>query len=312
MQLSVLMAVRNGAKFLPNSINDIERNVSHNDEILVVNDGSGDDTEKILLNWAEKNRQVRILTTKSLGFANALNLGLVESSNAWIARFDVDDSYPSNRLSIQREMVSNEISAIFCDYKFWSEKNSNLGVIPGAIDANATTVSLVSSQRTPHPGVIYNKAAVMEAGGYRNEDFPAEDLSLWLRMAKFGKLISIPKVLLNYRLSNNSMSGSNRRVGISKRTELTMGIGIEAKYINACLSNWRDVFKVYDGNSMSNERKLLFYRDLRNAIGICENQIINAKEINYIERSLIQDWNSYPALFRMASGKRLRNRFRQI
>jgi len=311
MKISVLMSVRNGSQFLPNSIKDIESNVLENDEILIVNDGSSDRTGELLAKWASENSQVRIITTEALGFANALNLGIKEASNNWIARFDVDDRYPLNRLSAQRSLISEDVAAIFCDYEFWSESGQSLGVIPGAINASATAVSLISSQRTPHPGVIYNRVSVIDSGGYKEQDFPAEDISLWLRMAKTGKLITAPQVLVNYRLSQSSMSGSNRNLGLEKTKKLIEEIGINLESINDCLHKWHEIFKEYDCEALGSERKLLFYRDLRESLKNHKNATSQAHEINSIGRSLLIEMKSYSALYGLFTEKALRNRYRR-
>jgi glycosyltransferase involved in cell wall biosynthesis len=310
MKISVLMSVRNGAQFLTNSIKDIESNVLDGDEILIINDGSSDDTGKMLENWAKTNSRVRVIRTEALGFASALNLGIKEASNDWIARFDVDDRYPQNRLSVQRALISDEVSAIFCDYEFWSETKESLGVIPGAVTADATAISLISSQRTPHPGVILNKNTATAAGGYRAQDFPAEDISLWLRMAKIGKLITTPQVLVNYRLSQTSMSGSNRNLGRSKTEELINEIGINHESISECLGNWRRIFELYDRATLRAERKVLFYRDLRECLKNQNDGINHIHETNSILRALLLDTTSYSAIFRMFKEKALRNKFR--
>lgn len=311
MKISVLMSVRNGAQFMPNSIKDIEANVFDDDEILVINDGSSDDTEQMLENWAKNNSQVRVITTEALGFASALNLGLKEATNDWIARFDVDDRYPQNRLSIQRALISDEVSAIFCDYEFWSEKKESLGIIPGAITADATAVSLISSQRTPHPGVIFNKVAVTEAGAYREEDLTAEDISLWLRLAHTGRLITTPQVLVNYRLSKNSISGRNRNTSIRKTRELINEVGISQKSIISCLSNWRKIFAEYDRVTLGSERKVLFYRDLRKSLKLQSIRISDSQEINLIMRTLLLESNSYSAVNKLYKEKTQRNKFRK-
>ena len=310
MRISVLMSVRNGAQFLPNSIKDIESNVFQNDEILIVNDGSSDRTGELLANWARDNSQVRIITTEALGFANALNLGIKEASSNWIARFDVDDRYPSNRLTVQRSLISNDVAAIFCDYEFWSESGQSLGVIPGAINKSATAVSLISSQRTPHPGVIFNKHSVIDSGGYKEQDFPAEDISLWLRMAKAGSLITAPQVLVNYRLSQSSMSGSNRNLGLGKTKNLIVEIGINLESISDCLTNWREMFEEYDHEALSSERKVLFYRDLRESLKNQKNIISNGREIHSIGRSLLIETKSYSTLYGLFTETALRKKYR--
>jgi glycosyltransferase involved in cell wall biosynthesis len=311
MKISVLMSVRNGAQFLPNSIKDIESNVLEDDEILVINDGSSDGTQELLTSWSQINSQVRIITTEAVGFVNALNLGIKEASNNWIARFDVDDRYPSNRLSVQRALISDDIAAIFCDYSFWSESKETLGAIPGAISARATAVSLISSQRTPHPGVIFSKLAVTLAGGYREEDFPAEDISLWLRMAKIGELITTPQILLDYRISQTSISGSNRILSISKKKKLIEEIGIDKKSVEYCLKNWREIFREYDRVTMNAERKVLFYRDLRDCLRNQNLEISYKHEIGPMLLSILMERSSYSAIYRMFLEKRQRNQRRK-
>ena len=312
MKISVLMAVRNGAQFLANSIKDIESNILKDDEILIINDGSSDGTREILNNWAQANKQVRIITTEPLGFANALNLGIKEVSNNWIARFDVDDRYPTSRLNVQRSLISDDISAIFCDYEFWTETKSSLGVIPGAITSSATAVSLFSSQRTPHPGVVYNRNSVLESGGYRNQDFPAEDISLWLRMAKTGCLITVPQVLVNYRLSLSSMSGSNRDLGFQKKRSLIEEIGINHKSIEDCLEEWHAIYDLYSKEDLGPERKILFFRDLRNCLQDNRQKFKNHREIHSILRSLMLHKSTLSALANLNQEKFLRKRYRKF
>jgi glycosyltransferase involved in cell wall biosynthesis len=312
MKLSVLMSVRNGEQFLPNSITDIESNVSLDDEIIVIDDGSHDETGNMLRNWERTNGRVRVITTEPIGLVKALNLGLKEASNDWIARFDVDDRYPRNRLSTQRSLISSETSAIFCDYEFWAESHASLGVIPGAIFPSATAMSLVSSQRTPHPGVTFNRLFVMEAGGYREEDFPAEDISLWLRMSKSGNLVTAPKVLLNYRLSQTSISGGNRNLALAKTQRLIQDIGIDSKSVDNCLENWQDIFDEYSKVELGSERKVLFYRDLKNSLRQSEKASKIGFELKSILFSLAKEKRALPALYNLTKGKILRQKFRKL
>ena len=218
--LTVLLPVKNGEKYIHKSLECIVANASSEDEILIINDGSSDKSELILKSWAIKDSRINIINNHGRGLVNALNLGLNESNKNWIARFDVDDIYPNYRLQKQRSIIGKDVSAIFCDYSLWSSKIRNVGVIPSAVVSQAVSLSLINSQRTPHPGVLYNKEAVLSVGGYRNEDFPAEDLSLWLRLSKIGKLVSVPEILLNYRISKTSITGLRRQEALMKKQYL--------------------------------------------------------------------------------------------
>lgn len=262
VRVSALMPVRNGESFLPFSISSIEENQSYLTEILVIDDGSTDKTPRMLIEWAKQNSKVRILRTGGLGLVKSLNLGLSEVNSEFIARFDVDDKYSANRIEQQSKYLTPNIAAVFSDYSFWSQRNDFLGEIPSAIFSHATSISLVSAQRTAHPSVIFSRDAVLDAGGYREGDFPAEDYSLWLRLAKTKALITVPKVLLNYCLSSGSVSFSQRESMLKKTLELRRDIGINLSDYQISLEKLPCTLKEYEDYESAKVRKLLHLYDL--------------------------------------------------
>ena len=174
---------------------------------------------------------------------------------------------------------------IFSDYDFFSESHNFLGTIPSAIDADAVAVSLIYSQRTAHPSILFSKEAVINAGGYRNEDFPAEDLSLWLRMSRFGDLISIPKTLLHYRLSAGSVTGTKRNEAKEMTNKLLADIGINSKNIANLIENFESVIELYKKHPYENERELLIIRDL---LGLSKSNYVDTKTSKKIRHLLIK------------------------
>jgi hypothetical protein len=151
----------------------------------------------------------------------------------------------------------------------------------------------------------------MEAGGYREEDFPAEDISLWLRMSKSGNLITAPKVLLNYRLSQTSISGGNRNLALEKTRRLIQDIGIDSKSVDNCLENWQDIFDGYSKVELGSERKVLFYRDLKNSLRQSKKASKFDFELKPILFSLAKEKRVLPALCNLTEGKILRQKFRK-
>lgn len=260
--ISVLLPIRNGEAFLTSAIAQVQATADPRDEILVIDDGSTDGTANLLKLWARSDHRVRILGGQAKGLVAALNLGIAEASNEWIARFDVDDNYAARRLEMQRESIRPGMVACFSDYDFFGDDSRHFGTIPSAIFPSAVSVSLCKSQRTAHPSVIYSKSAVSAVGGYRKEDFPAEDLSLWLRLSRVGDLTSIPSVLLHYRLGKGSIS-MTRRVEMQQRTrQLVKELGILPSDIHDCLSNWEHICSLYSAVDLGWQRKILLYREL--------------------------------------------------
>ena len=230
---------------------------------------------------------------------SALNQGISESTNRWIARFDVDDTYEKERLEVQRTYIDKSVVGIFTDYDFYSEHGQYLGVIPTAIDSRAVTISLISSTRTAHPSVLFDKEAVLEVGGYREIDFPAEDLSLWLRLSRRGKLISIPKVLLHYRLSGNSITGQKR---------------ISPSSINEFIEGLPEIQRTYAENTYEQERTILLIRDLillskHNSIERTQNSQI-ARNILKLSFKSLHSYRSLKATVNLAREQKIRSKFR--
>lgn len=262
MIITGVLPVHNGEKFIDISLPVILRNLNANDELVIIENGSTDNSNEKLQKWVNIDSRINLIASKKSGLVKALNLGIIESSNNWIARFDIDDNYEPDRLKYQRASLNEKVVAIFTDYDFFSDSYNYLGTIPSAIDANAVSVSLISSQRTAHPSILFNKEAVINAGGYREIDFPAEDLSLWLRMSRIGDLVSVPKTLLHYRLSADSITGKRRVESKEMTRKLLTEIGVNQRNILGLVENFETVQQLYTQHNYTRERELLMLRDL--------------------------------------------------
>ena len=260
--ITILIPIKNGLPYVSKAIEYIESNISVEDEVIVIDDGSTDGTSEVLIDWQTKNTRVRILHGSSSGLVDALNLGLQSASNKWVARFDVDDSYSINRLLEQRKWVNTGVALIFSDYKLTSPDNLSLGTIYSAIFHPAVSLSLITSSRTPHPAALLNRNLALEAGGYRSQDFPAEDLSLWLRMSRLGNLVSVPLPLLNYRIHKNSITSKRNEEMKLRKKELMNSFGIYSKDLVALEKTYGKIYDDYRFFSHTDERRILFLRDL--------------------------------------------------
>lgn len=315
-RLTALMPVKNGAVFLKKSLPALQLSCKAIDEILIIDDFSDDNTVQIVQDAAKTDRRIRLLHNSNPGIVEALNLGLIEASNGWIARFDVDDKYEISRLDEQRVCISSNVVGIFSDYDFFCEDLPYLGMIPSAIDSDAVAVSLISSQRTAHPSILFNRGSVLDVGGYKNEDFPAEDFSLWLRMSRVGELISIPKVLLHYRLSAGSVTGTKRQASILKKNSLIQSIGINPLNVEKASLKLEQIFEVYKPESFSNEREILLIRDLimilrTHKLPEKSSKKLKSQLIAYVARNLASS-SKMKSLIRLQKEKKLRDKARNF
>lgn len=266
--VTALLPIKNGLKYISRAKVQVASTCRDYDEILIIDDNSTDGTFVELEKWASQDHRVRILKNSGDGLVSALNLGIRESTNKWIARFDVDDTYNFERIQKQSSMIKPNIVAVFSDYEVLRPSGKSLGVIPSPVDPDAVDVSLVSSRRTPHPSVLFSKEAVISVGGYFPQDFPAEDLSLWLRLSREGLMKSIPEVLLGYELGLNSVSGQKRELIQRKTSSLIRDIGIHAPSLNSAHHRFDEILNSYSQLKFGFERQILFTQELSKALKI--------------------------------------------
>jgi glycosyltransferase involved in cell wall biosynthesis len=273
------MPIRNGATFLPRSIENISKFLRPIDELIIVNDGSTDETDRILKEsfWHEGN--FKILNGPGLGLVSALNVGLRECTFDWVARMDVDDISAADRLQRQTELISDQVVAIFSDYSFFSKNFQNMGTVHSAIFPTPMSISLISGQRTAHSSVLLKKSALFQAGGYREEDFPVEDLSLWLRISRLGQIRSVPAPLLQYRIGSKSITAEKATEMFTVKRRLLSEIGLNLPDIDSFISDFDSIRESYRNFPDSTSRIILLYRDFHKLISLLNLKNTKTREI---------------------------------
>lgn len=262
-RISCVMPVKNGEAHLGILIPEILAMLQSEDELIFVNDGSTDKTSKIIESYMLEDERIKLIQTRGVGLVSALNLGVSESVNPWIARFDADDLFDPSRLSIQRLLIADSVAVVFSDYSFMSHSGHYLGTVRSAISPSATLLSLISGQRTPHPVSLINRELLLASGGYLLGEYPVEDLGLWLRLSNYGDLVSTPTILLKYRLTRTSVSKLNREKQLRKKNELIYNwAGWNVVYSN-CLSDFTKTKTLYLSSTGGYERILLHLRELK-------------------------------------------------
>ncbi len=309
ISVTALLPVKNGMRFILSAKQQLSKTCRESDEILVIDDNSTDGTLQELQKWAVEDSRVRVLSNVDQGLVAALNLGIDESTNSWIARFDVDDNYREDRLKQQISLINPDTVAIFSDYEIWRPSGVSLGKIPSPVDSDAVKISLVNSRRTAHPSVMFSKEAVLSVGGYRVEDFPAEDLSLWLRMSRVGELVSVPEVLLNYQLGLNSISGQQRAKIIERTSSLLRQIGVHEVAVESGFERVEEILDSYSELNLAKSRELMFLQELTKATesaGEHKRRVILGKLIKRL------DGNMLSAAFDISIGTAKRRMYRRF
>ena len=282
LAISGILPIKNGEHWISRNLPKILKTLSLDDELIVVDDGSSDNSYSLLSEQASKDQRIKILRTTSVGLVEALNLAINQSENSWLARFDIDDTYPDNRVSKQREELDSNTSVIFTDYRIRLNGGTNLGYIPSPITHLATKLSLLRSQRTAHPSALINKEKLLKVGGYLQSEFPAEDLGLWTRLSLIGSLKSVPINGLDYNFHRGSITRMNQDLISSKRDAILKlySKSLEIDEIFEALEVTRSLYKEA---SLTDQRLILHLWDFLHPISC---QSLGKKKLNSIQRLL--------------------------
>lgn len=115
-KVTVLIAVLNGSKTIAHAIASAQRQTEKDIEIIAVDDGSADDTAKIVQDIAATDPRIRLLRMgKNQGAAAASNAGMAEAQGEWIAILDCDDWWEPERLEVLLATAKQTSADVVCD-----------------------------------------------------------------------------------------------------------------------------------------------------------------------------------------------------
>lgn len=207
--VTVLTAVHNGAKYLPETIACIQAQTFSDWEYLIVDDASNDGTVQLIEEAATLDPRIRLLSRKaSAGPYTAANDGLQDARGKFIVRIDADDLSPADRIQKQIDFLSAHPDFRAC-VSYWQVINDR-GLVPGSTASIPVSVKVFRWYlllRSPalHSAVCYERAAMAEIGGYRNLPI-SQDYRLWCELTRRGWLGVIPEVLSYVRAHSGRIS----------------------------------------------------------------------------------------------------------
>jgi glycosyltransferase involved in cell wall biosynthesis len=211
-QITVLIPTYNCGKYLYECLGSIAMQSYSNYEILIIDDGSTDNTEQIVKSM--RLPQIRYYrNSHNVGIVRSLNKGLKLSRGKYIARMDADDIMLGNRLE---EQVS------------FLEQNLDYGMVGGSyqiIDSSGAHRDTVHVKTDPaflrlailfrnqfHHATITMRANIAQQLKY-SEKFPyCEDHELWFRFSEVSKTTNLSGIYLSYRWHQDNSCSKNQRI----------------------------------------------------------------------------------------------------
>jgi glycosyltransferase involved in cell wall biosynthesis len=216
--VDVIMPTYNAAKYLPLAIESVIAQTFEDWRILIVDDGSTDNTAEIVATFAERlGPKLKYIQQANGGPAKARNNAISHSSATFLAFLDADDMWTPCRLS----------ESVKC-----LEGRPEVGLTYGfirRIDSEGKVIDTVASRQKNGEGriapyiytkkvdlpcatITIRKECIDAVGGFDESMWATEDRDLWLRIALKYEVALVPHIMALYRISPDSLTTSPNRM----------------------------------------------------------------------------------------------------
>lgn len=200
------MPVFNGALTVEKSINSILNQTYKDFEIIIVDDGSKDNSYEILNNISKENENIKLIHKDNGGVSSARNIALSKACGEYIWFFDCDDLAPDNALKILVSSMKDNVDLVIAGYK--QNEEEVYGRLKGEKSAKEMVTDMITGPGSFYYGVLWNKLYRKEIIDNNNLSFDesvswCEDLFFNTDYFKHISSVSyIEKIVYNYLFRN--------------------------------------------------------------------------------------------------------------
>ena len=208
--VSIITPSYNSLKYINKSIESVLNQTYCEWEMIIVDDKSTDDTNKLINKYIKYDNRIRLIKLKSnSGPANARNTGIKEAKGRYIAFLDSDDIWLPQKLEKQiKFMEDNNLSVTYSSYETIDEQDKKINF--RKVKELITYSDMSKSNHIGNLTGIYNCEKI---GKFYMDDVGHEDYTLWLKiMQRVGKTKGLKEPLAKYRILSNSISSNKLKV----------------------------------------------------------------------------------------------------
>lgn len=213
--VSVILPVFNGEVELDRAVASVVAQSHRNLEILIVDDGSTDATPRLIERWRARDSRIRSFRQSQSGVAAARNRAIAEAQGEFVAPLDHDDIWSGDKIASQLALFQGAGDRLALVSSGWARIDAQDRILSQTAAPTGNHDRLkrlaqrnyIASSSIP----LMRRSAVLESGGYCESLRAAnaqgcEDYLLYLRIAERYELAHVPRVLVGYRTSGNTMS----------------------------------------------------------------------------------------------------------
>lgn len=216
-RVSVVIPAYNSAAKVKQAIESVLAQTYNDFEIVVIDDGSTDNTESIVRAFGDR---VLYFRQENQGAGAARNSGIWKSRGEYIAFLDSDDLWSAEKLSVQVPLLENdpELGLVYSD---WAVVSENGGVDPSFLARVPSASGYVFDQLVQWgfiltSGVVVRRKCLEDVGDFDNSLSIAQDYDLWLRISYRWKVALVDKALVTKRNWNGSLSSNLPKTAVER------------------------------------------------------------------------------------------------
>lgn len=220
--VDIVLPVRDGAATISDAVQSLLEQTFTAFKLIVVDDGSIDETPRILSKLAAEDDRIQIVKGCGQGIVAALNLGISSGHAPLIARMDADDIAFPERLEMQVATFDKRPKLVLLGtgVEWFGSKMGRPGIVQGVRNCR-TALGLF----TPfcHPSVMLRRSALgMLDRAYDAEFEYSEDWEFFSRLSGIGDVDNLNKVLLRYRVHDGQVSHIKRSLQVASHSRIAL------------------------------------------------------------------------------------------
>lgn len=205
--VSVIIPVYNSSEFLEETLLSVLSSTWPNMEIVIVDDGSTDDSPAIAKRYAARHDNIRFLQQANAGTSVARNRAIAAAAGEYILPVDSDDRISPEYISLAVEAMCGhpDVKLVYSEAEFFGDRNGKFRLPPFSL-------RLLARRNIIHPCGLYRREDWARAGGYI-ADVGREDWVFWVAMLKDGgKVVRLKHTGFYYRIRADSKRMQDRKM----------------------------------------------------------------------------------------------------
>jgi len=199
--VSVIIATYNRAKTLGRAIDSVLEQSYKNLELIIVDDGSTDQTKNVVQQYLKDTRVKYIYQENRGSNVYSMNKGIVNAKGKYIAILDDDDIWLSKyKIEKQAEFLEKNEGYVLVGTGAIKAREDGKEIVRYLLPEKDEDIrkKILTSSMFVHVSVLFRKAAWEKVGGYDNKFGGAADWDLWMKLGTIGKLYNIQEFFVKY------------------------------------------------------------------------------------------------------------------